>query len=135
MQFKDLPEKIVQSLPNNAVTYSGYVKDIVALYQQCDILLAPIRIGGGTKYKILEAMATGLPVATTVLGAQGLEIKHMKHAIISDDVNDVIRRIHRVVSDKALLIKMTRNARQLIEESFTWKHAAGMLDKAWTYVV
>src|SRR5207253_1011198 len=66
------------------VTFRGFVDDLGAAFADYDLLAAPIRYGGGTKLKVLDAMAYRIPVVTTGVGAEGLCIEHGKHALLAE---------------------------------------------------
>jgi polysaccharide biosynthesis protein PslH len=96
------------------------VDDIRAAFQQASVLLAPIRAGSGTKYKILEAMASKLPVVTTALGAEGINVADSKQILIgntSDElVESVIDLLHH--QDKGRLI--AEKAYDFVKEKYDW---------------
>ncbi len=100
----------------------GPVTDIVSEFHKADVLLAPIRVGGGTKFKILESMAAGLPVITTTVGAQGLPRENLWIADAPSQLD-----IDAVLEDKLKIKK----ARKLIESEYNWDIIAGKLDAVW----
>lgn len=101
---------------------NGPFKSIQEELSKTDILLAPIRIGGGTKFKILEAMAAGVPVITTSLGAAGLDKTVLWIADTPSELD-----ISAVLTDKTKIKK----ARELIEHVYNWDIIAQRLDTIW----
>ncbi|MBI2033149.1 MAG: glycosyltransferase [Candidatus Levybacteria bacterium] len=95
-------------------------KETEKIYSNAYMLLAPIRVGGGTSYKILEAMACGLPVVTTVLGVEGLGAKDGKEVLIGDDTNILSQNVIRLLKDPKIYRTIGENARKLIEKNFEW---------------
>jgi len=105
------------------------------IYQKADVLLAPITVGGGTSYKILESMASGLPVVTTQLGIEGIGAKHMKEALIAENSEEQAKLVLEVLQDISLYEKIATNARKLIEEKYSWKEIAKTLDDVYQSAV
>ncbi len=120
----------LKSLLTTSVTVIDSVPDIRSIYSKADILLAPIRIGGGTRYKILEAMATGLPVITSTLGASGLPVTHSKELYIADTVEEILAGIGYLTSDLNRM-KVVTQARTCIEKAYSWELIAAQLDTCW----
>ncbi len=98
------------------------------LFRKAYILLAPIRAGGGTSYKIIEAMASGVAVVTTNLGIEGLEAKNETHVLSSEHEDELPDLVLNLIKDHSLYRKLTINARRLIEEKYDWKIIAKRLD-------
>lgn len=98
----------------------GFVNDIYSLIQAADIAIVPLRRGGGTRLKILEYMAVGLPIVTTKKGIEGIRAENMKHAIIVDEVNEqFINAISYLLDNEDARKQMGSNARKLAEE-YSW---------------
>ena len=108
--------------------FVGDVEDVRDELYKADILVAPIRIGGGTKFKLLEAMAAGLPVITTPVGAEGIEDAQVQ---LAEKPEDVLRSIAWLSVDKNRLT-MTAAARKIIEKNYSWDLIAQKLDYVWT---
>ena len=101
------------------------------LFQEADILLAPIRIGGGTSYKILESMSCGTPVVATKMSAQSLEATDNLNIMVGGSPAELAEKTLKLLSDKKLYEKCAKNGRKLIEEKYTWKRIAGDLEKVY----
>lgn len=99
------------------------------IYKESFILLAPIRIGGGTSFKILEAMASGVPVVTTTLGAEGIAEKSDNALVIADTADEIRDAILRLNQDKIYYTTISKNARKCIEKNYTWPDITGKLEK------
>lgn len=123
----DIREKIQKS---NAVLLDG-VEDITDQYASADILIAPIRIGSGSRYKILEAMATGLPVVTTSVGAAGLGVGDRKEVMLAQTPEQFLRAASELTRDQKLRDTIVVAARKLIEKSFSWEIIARKLERVW----
>lgn len=94
---------------------------------KADIMIAPIRIGGGTKFKILEAMATGVPVITTTIGAQGLDQKALW---IADTPGEVLTAIEKISKNSERI----KQARKIVEAEYDWDTIAQSLEYVWQSV-
>ena len=111
------------------ITVSQDINDIREAYTKSDVMLAPIYGPGGTRYKILEAMATGLPVVTTPTGIEGLGARHGMHALICDSNEELAEGLVKLLTDKQLYRQLRENGRKLVAEKFNWKTIAGSLDR------
>lgn len=98
------------------------------IYKKADILLAPIQVGGGTSYKIIEAMASGVPVVTTILGVKGLGAKSGNDALVGEKAEDLAKNVMSLLENKSLYETIRKNARKFIEERFSWKEIAKTLE-------
>lgn len=101
------------------------------LFQDADILLAPIRVGGGTSYKILESMSCGTPVVATPLSAESLEAADNLNIMVGSTASELAEKTLELLSDKNLYDKVAKNGRKLIEENYTWKKIAKDLNKVY----
>ena len=106
--------------PANNVTLTGFVDDIRSLIASSCISLAPIFMGGGTRLKILEAMALRTAVVATSKGAEGLDVGHGKHLLIADTPQEFAQAVVRLLSDPILYKKIADNGYQLIAEKYDW---------------
>ncbi len=97
------------------------VSEVMPLFRQADVLPVPLRLGAGTRIKILEAMAAGLPVVTTSKGCEGIAAVHNRHLLIADTAADFAAAIHRLLGDADLRRTLTREARKLVEERYSWE--------------
>jgi glycosyltransferase involved in cell wall biosynthesis len=108
------------------------VDDIQSRLHPEQILVVPLRIGGGTRLKILEAMSLGLPVVSTSIGAEGLEAVQGKHILIADEPQEMAQAVIRLYNDKALRQELTANARRLIKQKYDWEIIGERLLKAYS---
>jgi glycosyltransferase involved in cell wall biosynthesis len=106
---------------NGRVWLSGYVDDVRALIARAAICVVPIREGGGTRLKILEAMALGTPVVSTTKGAEGLEVVDGEHLLLADDAHFFAQRTLDLLRTPRLRQRLTENARRLVEQKYDWE--------------
>ncbi len=108
-----------------SVRLSGYVEDVRPLIAGAAVCIVPLRHGGGTRLKILEAMALGTPVVSTSKGAEGLEARSGEHLLIADRPADFAQATLRLLCDEPLRQHLRHNARRLVEERYDWKALGG----------
>jgi glycosyltransferase involved in cell wall biosynthesis len=102
------------------VTFSGYVDNIHARVAGSWACVAPLRMGGGTRLKILEAMALGTPVVSTRKGAAGLDVQDGQHLLIADDPATFAAQTVRVLHDPILRQALAAQAAQRVQERYDW---------------
>jgi glycosyltransferase involved in cell wall biosynthesis len=103
------------------VHFSGEVPDIRQLMSGSAVCVAPIRQGSGTRLKILEAMALGVPVVSTSQGAEGLDVADGQHLLIADDPAEFVVKTQAALHDIVLRERLIVQARQLVEHRYDWR--------------
>jgi len=101
-----------------AVSFHGYVHDVASRLREAAVFVAPIVSGTGIKTKVLEAMAVGLPVLSTVHGVAGLQVEHKKHCFICEGPAQFAEGM-RYLDDPQAAGRMGSNARQYVETHFS----------------
>lgn len=105
------------------VDVTGRVPSMLPELARADVVAVPIRYGSGTRVKILEAFAHGLPVVSTSLGAEGLGLEHGRHLLLADDAAAFAAAIVRLSTDEALRAHLTVQAHALFLERYQWSRA------------
>lgn len=103
------------------------IEDVRFAYQKSSVLVAPIYGGGGTRYKNLEAFASGLPVVTTSIGIRGTDAKDGMEVIIRDDPDDIAKMAIKLINDKILYKKIAENAKKMVKQKYDWDPIAKKL--------
>jgi glycosyltransferase involved in cell wall biosynthesis len=106
---------------DDTVTLTGYVDDIRCPVAEASACVVPILQGGGTRLKILEAMALGTPVVSTSKGAEGLDVTPGHDILIADEPTEFASQVTRLLSDAALREQVASNARHLVEQRYDWQ--------------
>ncbi|NBA93812.1 glycosyltransferase family 4 protein [Pseudomonas sp. R5(2019)] len=109
------------------IEWHGYVEDLRELQRHSAIFFAPLRQGGGSKIKVLEAMAAGLPVVTTTQGVCGLNVENDVHYIGRDDADDLALTLIQLLTQPCRMKKMADAARQYVSREHDWRVAAAQL--------
>ena len=121
------PPENIRLLENEHVTVTGYVPETSPYLHRSHVSVAPLRYGAGMKGKIGEAMAHGIPVVTTVVGAQGMGLAHGKNVMIADSPRCFAAAVLELLEDKRLWETIRGNAVQIIEDNYTPKQVGQAL--------
>jgi glycosyltransferase involved in cell wall biosynthesis len=109
------------------VRLTGYLPDVRPMVAGSRLCVVPLRQGGGTRLKILEAMALGTPVVTTRKGAEGLAARDGEHLLLADTPEELTAAILRLLSEPETARRLAAAARQLVEERYGWAAIGGEL--------
>ncbi len=112
----------LEKLMNNShnVCYQGFVEDLNKLYCDSRVFVAPVRFGSGIKVKTINAMYRGIPIITTSVGVEGLEVKNGAHIAVSDNAEDFIDWALTLLTDKKYWEEIQSNSRGYAKDNFTW---------------
>ena len=112
----------------DGVMFTGYLEDVKHLVAASAACVVPLRLGGGTRLKILESMALGTPVIATTKGAEGLEITPGEDILIANEPGDFARQVIRVLDEGGLAERLARKGRALVDRLYTWDKIGAQLD-------
>ena len=130
------PTREIESLGEiPGVEVTGAVPDIRPYYAQADVFIVPIRIGGGTRLKIVEAMAMGRPVVSTTIGCQGLDLIDGTHLLKADTAEDFANAAARFLKDAIFSQRIAQHGREFVLEHFTWTRLSGELESFYRNIV
>lgn len=115
------PPARVKQLASDSVIVTGTVPSVNEYLQRATVVVVPLRIGGGTRLKIFEAMATGKAVVSTSIGAEGLEVKSGRDLILADDAQTFAEAITLLIRDSALRRRYEEAAAKLAAQ-FDWSN-------------
>ncbi|MDF1859078.1 MAG: glycosyltransferase [Verrucomicrobiales bacterium] len=120
------PTPAVQRLATHYtnVEVTGTVDDVRPHLDACEVLVVPLRSGGGTRIKIFEAMAQGVPVVSTTVGAEGLPVIDGKTILIADETNDFAQKVCQILETSDKGEKMATRARNQLVDSHSWEAVA-----------
>jgi glycosyltransferase involved in cell wall biosynthesis len=115
---------------DKSVCVTGEVEDAVAAISESRVAIAPLLAGSGTRVKIIEAWAAGVPVVSTTVGAEGLPFVDGQHILISDTPAAFAESVSRLLSDRRLERRVGQAGRALYENQLTWDAAWRRLHEA-----
>ncbi|MGZ6297207.1 MAG: glycosyltransferase family 4 protein [Candidatus Limnocylindrales bacterium] len=107
---------------------TGFVPSVDPYIRASRAMIVPLRHGAGTRLKILEALAWGLPVVTTTIGAAGLGLTDGKQALIADEPRAFAAAVERLAADDQLWLHISREGRAFVERHFDWRAIGDVLD-------
>lgn len=116
------------ALASANIEMKGFVPDVRVEVERAAVAIAPLRIGGGTRLKILEAMAMAKPVVSTPQGAEGLEVTDGRELLLASTADAFADQLIRVLEDAALARRLAEQARRLVEQKYGWAASAARLE-------
>lgn len=106
---------------NQNFRHVGFVPDVIAAYQDADAVVVPLRAGGGTRIKVLEAFSYRRPVVSTTIGIEGLEVEDGTHVLVADTPDDFAKQCLQLLEKPQLVSTLTDNAHACLLERYTPK--------------
>jgi glycosyltransferase involved in cell wall biosynthesis len=128
----DVPPVSVLAAAQPGVRVTSQVSDVVPYYRQADLCLVPLRIGSGTRLKILEAMALGVPVLTTQIGAEGLEVVPGLHVALAESTEMLVAEAANLLAGAGRRYALALAARKLVEERYDWDQIVKRLEAVYS---
>lgn len=113
------------------VDFVGEANDLHPLITRASVLVVPLRIGGGSRLKILEALALEKAVVSTSIGAEGLKVVSGEHLMIADKPEEFAQLILRLQGSKSLRCMLGRNGRRIVTQLYGWDGIASRVEAAW----
>lgn len=113
-------EDRIQSQQRYGISLTGYVDDVRPHVQGAACYVVPLRVGGGSRLKILDAWAMGMPIVSTAVGAEGLAARQGDNILIADRPEEFADAVLRVLRDDALRRRLGKAARQTAELDYSW---------------
>jgi len=105
------------------------VDDVRSFLRKGRVFICPVRLGGGFRGKILEAMAIGRPVVSTSLGAQGVPVEQRENIIVADAPDEFAQGVLDVMNDDPLFERIRTKARKMVEEKFAWEKGVQIMEE------
>ncbi len=114
------PSPAIRSLASDRIRVTGTVDDVRPFYSSAIAAVVPIHSGSGTRLKILEAMAAGVPVVSTRLGAEGIDVEHDVHILLAETGPEFAAAIDRIAASPETRRRLSAVARALVVDRYDW---------------
>lgn len=111
-----------------------FVDDIRSVYARSEVFVFPVRYGGGTNFKVIEAMAVGVPIVAFPQRLAGLKAVDGEDFLAAANGREFREKIDQIFEDNALADKITKNARKLVEDNYSWQKIGEKMNKIWKEV-
>ena len=112
----------------------GFVDDIRPYVAKCTIYLCPIRDGGGTKLKILDALAMGCAIVAHPMAIEGINLTHGENVLLASTPEEFVTQIITLTSDLALQNRLSENGRKIAVENFSYDNIGKKLADTFTTI-
>jgi sugar transferase (PEP-CTERM/EpsH1 system associated) len=110
-----------------AVRVIGRVADLRGALRSASVVVVPLRVGGGTRLKVLEALSMARPVVSTTIGAEGIDVRSGEHLVLADRADTFATSVADLLDDPAAALAMGRNGRQLVTARYDWSRIGGIV--------
>jgi glycosyltransferase involved in cell wall biosynthesis len=122
------PPEIRSLSQDDAVIVTGRVDDVRPYLKKGRVFICPVRLGGGFRGKILEAMSVGTPVVSSSLGAEGVPTVQRENIIVADGPEEFTQGILDLINDDKLFERIRKKARKLVEEKYAWEKGVEIME-------
>lgn len=131
----DPAPEVVAMGADPAITVTGRVPDLVPYLDRAEVAIDPLRIGAGLQNKVLEAMATGLPMVITSVANEGIQAIPGEHLLVADDAAGFAAEVVRLLRDGGLRTRLGTAARRHILDAWSWEHHFQDLERVFERLV
>ncbi len=125
------PPASIRALANDHIAVSGTVDDVRPYLSSATVSVVPLRVAGGSRLKILESFAAGVPVVSTSIGAEGLGLRHGAELLIADDETAFAAECVRLLEQPRLREQISRTAKTHLNHNCDWRAIAPLVEAAW----
>jgi glycosyltransferase involved in cell wall biosynthesis len=118
-----------ERLRRPGVEPTGEVPDIRPYLAGASVVIVPIRMGGGTRLKVVEALSMAKPMVSTTLGCEGVNVRHGEHLLVADGAEEFADAVTQLLEDPWLAAELGRAGRRRMEEEYSWELAGERLER------
>jgi glycosyltransferase involved in cell wall biosynthesis len=120
------------AISHQPIVVTGYVEDPTPYFADSAVFVVPLRAGGGMRVKILDAWARGIPIVSTSIGCEGIEVRDGENILIADTPQDFAQAVVRVIRDLTLAQQLAENGQRWVEEKYDWRVVYRKVDEVYT---
>jgi sugar transferase (PEP-CTERM/EpsH1 system associated) len=113
------------------ITLTGYVEDIRPYIAEAGVYVVPLRVGGGTRLKVLEAMSMSKGIVSTSMGCEGIDITPEQELFIGDEPLSFAEKTVNLMRDRERRQELGLAARRLVEDRYDWQHIASLMERVY----
>ena len=124
------PTREIRELSCEDVIVTGFIHDLTGFLNDCRVFVAPLRYGAGVKGKIVHSMSHGLPVVTTSIGAEGMDIVDGKNVLISDDPGDFSQKVLQLYQNEEMWKIISQNSLEYVEGHYSYEISKNIIRNA-----
>lgn len=124
------PPATLQKYQSNAVTVTGFVDDVRPFVDQASVFVVPLKMGSGTRLKVVEALSMQKPVVSTSIGCEGIEVKDGEHLMIRDEPATFAEAVLRLFKDSKARNNLVKNGYQLVKNKYDWEVIGNSINEA-----
>jgi glycosyltransferase involved in cell wall biosynthesis len=122
------PQRALLKRASNRITVAGSVKDVREHVRDAAAFVVPLLAGGGTRLRVLEAMAMRIPIVSTSIGVEGIQCTHGQHLLIADRPKEFASQLISILCNQGLAESIAYAGRQLAEQQYSWQVIGNKLD-------
>ncbi len=132
---KNPPLAVQQLAEPGTVHVTGFVADVEEYMAQTAVFVIPLRVGGGMRVKLLQALALARAVVSTSIGAEGMAVTHGQDILLADNAAEFASCVVQLLRDPEMRMRLGENGRKLIETSYSWETATDSLESAYRHAI
>ena len=126
--YKKIPKKLIK-YNHKDIIFTDYVENLDEYFSKCKVFVAPLRMGSGLQFKILDALNYEIPIVTTSIVNQGIEAEVNKEILIANNSEEFANRVIKLLKNEGLRKKLSTNGKKFLEKNYAWDNILKQLDE------
>jgi glycosyltransferase involved in cell wall biosynthesis len=129
------PPEHLRERASESVIVTGFVEDVRPYVERASIYVVPLRMGGGTRLKVLEALSMQRPIVTTSIGCEGIDVKNEDTVLIADEPRAFAEAVIQLLQDAPMRRKLVDHGFELVRARYDWTVVGGTLEDAYGAII